>query len=131
MRILHFADLITLVARPVQPGTDREPLPPPRPRASAMLPSHETRNRPLVHEVVPAPDRKTWHVHLVEKQGGALDATMDIFLVPVSETQTRVTVSGQYLFSAPPNTWVFESGGSAAAGRVFALWLLISFVFFL
>src|SRR5438067_1661438 len=56
----------------MQPRSDQELLPVAGVRTALMMPALKTQDGALVHEVVPASDRKAGDIHLVEVQGAIL-----------------------------------------------------------
>lgn len=56
--------------------------------------------------------------YLAQYHGGKLEGKMNIVLIRASDAQTRVTVNARYVYSCPPNTWAFDSGGSATISVV-------------
>ncbi len=52
---------------------------------------------------------------LARMQGGTLSGKMNILVRAISDDQSEVRVNARYIFIAPPDSWAFDTGGSASA----------------
>lgn len=51
--------------------------------------------------------------YLHDTYGGRLEGKANVFIRETTPGKTAVRVRARYVFSCPPNSWVFETGGSA------------------